>query len=102
MCVSAARPSIRAFPTERKSAEGKARRKKARRVTVASIQEGEKEKKSQPRNKVPIKFPQQFSLVNRVPTLFCHLNRTRLVEIDLFSVFGHSWREERERKGCVS
>ena len=58
-------------------------------VTVASIQEGEKEKDSQPRNEMPINFPQEFLLVDRVPTFFCYLSKTRLVEGGLFLFSGH-------------
>jgi len=36
------------------------------RFTIAPIQEGEKEKSGQRRNKMPVDFPQQFPLVDRI------------------------------------
>jgi len=43
MCVSAARPSIRAFPTERKSAKGEARREKGYCCSDPRRREGKEE-----------------------------------------------------------
>jgi len=51
---------------------------------------------------VPVEFPQEFLLVDRVTVLFCPLNGTRLVELDLFFFFGHGWGEKGERREWVS
>jgi len=48
---------------------------------------------------MPIDFPQEFLLVDRVPTFFCYLDETRLVEGGLFLFSGHGWREKRESSG---
>ena len=79
----------------------KASREKEREVTVTSIQEGEKEKKSQPRNKMPVEFPQEFLLVDGVPAPICYLDSVCLVGLNLFFFFGHVWGERRVRRRGV-
>ena len=87
MCVSAARPSIRAFPTENN--EGRRTEERRRKITVASIHEGEEEKKSHPRKEIQIEFPQQFLLVNHIAAFFCRRSGARLVDLHPLFLFGH-------------
>lgn len=64
MCRSVARPSIRAFPTEKGVSGGRVVEGGGEGATIATIQEGEKEKDSQHRKKMPIEFPKEFPLVD--------------------------------------
>jgi len=77
---------------ERKARKGKGER----RVTIAPIHEREKEQKSQPRNEMPIEFPQEFLLVNSILALFYRANWTLFPELCLIFLLGHGWRERRE------
>ena len=75
-------------------------RRGGRRVTIASVQEREKEKKGDSRKEVQIEFPQQFLLVDCTRGFFFRLNRVRLVDLQLFFLFGHGGEEgERQERG---
>ena len=53
MPVSAARPSIRALPTERNLAEGWTKAQRVgREITAAPVQEGEEKEKEHPREEM--------------------------------------------------
>ena len=51
---------------------------------------------------MPIDFSQEFLLVDRVPTFFCYLYKTRLIEGGPFFFFGHGWREKGGQWGWAS
>jgi len=71
-----------------------------RRFTVATIQEGEKEEKGQARDEMPVELPQQFLLINGIRTvLVCRAIRAGLVDLCLFFLIRHGWRERRGRRG---
>ena len=79
---------------ERKASEGEREK-----VTVASIHEGEEEKKSHPRKEIQIDFPQQFLFVNTITAFFCRLSGARLVDLHRLFLFGHVWGDERRDGG---
>ena len=71
-----------------------------RRITIASVQEREKEKKGHSREEVQIEFPQQFLLVDRTRGfILFHLNGVRLVDLQLFLLVGHGREEGEEQEG---
>jgi len=80
---------------------GRRAKERGRKVTVASIHEGEEEKKSHPRKEIQIDFPQQFLLVNCITAFFCPLSGVGLVDFHPFFLFGHVWGDERRDGGKV-
>jgi len=80
---------------------GRRAKERGRNVTVASIHEGEEEKKSHPRKEIQIDFPQQFLLVNHITAFFCRLSGARLVDFRPLFLFGHVWGDERRDGGEV-
>ena len=78
---------------------GRRAKERGRTVTVASIHEGEEEKKSHPRKEIQIDFPQQFLLVNSITAFFCRLSGARLVDLHPLFLFGHVWGDERRDGG---
>ena len=103
MCVSAIRPSIRAFPTERDELKAREENKEVK-LTVTLIQEAEEEENAQPREDAQIDLPQEFPLVNHIHALFSRFDWVRLVAFQRVFFFGHVWRGERRGgdKGRVS
>jgi len=77
-------------------------KERTRRVTIAPIHEREKEQKSQPRNEMPIEFPQEFLLVDSILALFYRANWTLFPELCLIFLLGHCWREKREESRGAS
>jgi len=77
-------------------------KERTRRVTIAPIHEREKEEKSQPRNEMPIEFPQEFLLVDPILALFYRASRSLFLELCLIFLLGHGWRERREESRGVS
>lgn len=61
------------------------------RNTVASIQEGEKKEESQRRDKMPVDFPQELLLVNRIFSIFQRREGCgrSIVNLWQFFLFGH-------------
>jgi len=81
---------------------GRRTEERRRKITVASIHEGEEEKKSHPGKEIQIEFPQQFLLVNPITAFFCRLSGARLVDFHPLFLFGHVWRDERRDGGGVT
>ena len=64
-------------------------------ITVAAIQEGEKEKQGHQREKMPVEFPQEFLLVDPIPTLLRRVIGVGLLDFCPCFLVGRGWREKR-------